>query len=68
MTTEDSGERLTLTVRQFAEMVQVSMPTAYAMVNQEGFPKFRVGKKILIPQAALKRWLNEQVHDEQRAR
>lgn len=55
------SKHLTLTVRQLAERMQVSMPTAYAMTEQEGFPVFRVGKKILIPLAALEHWLDMQV-------
>lgn len=55
------NEHLTLTVKQLAARMQVSMPTAYAMTEQEGFPAFRVGKKKLIVLAALERWLNEQV-------
>lgn len=55
---------LTLTVRQFADRMQVSMPTAYAMTEQEGFPVLRAGKKKLIPLAALERWLDMQVCDE----
>jgi len=56
--------RLTFTVKQLAERLQVSMPTAYAMTKQKGFPVFRVGKKKLIPLTALERWLEEQAYDE----
>lgn len=52
--------QLTLTVKQLAERMQVSMPTAYAMTEKSGFPIFRVGKKKLIPLASLERWLEEQ--------
>lgn len=52
--------KLTLTVKEFAKQMQISMPTAYAMTEQAGFPLLRVGKKKLIPVASLERWLNEQ--------
>lgn len=59
---ESAGSpHLTLTVRQFADRMQVSMPTAYAVTEQEGFPVIRIGKKKLILQAALERWLEEQI-------
>lgn len=55
---------LALTVKQFAVRMQVSMPTAYAMTNQPDFPRLRAGKKILIPVAALERWIDDQVSNE----
>jgi excisionase family DNA binding protein len=33
---------------------------AYALASSEGFPALRIGKRILIPTDALKRWLEEQ--------
>lgn len=54
------NDRLTLTVPQLAERMQVSKPTAYALVNRPGFPRLTVGRKILVPLAALERWLDEQ--------
>lgn len=54
---------LTLTVKQLADRIQVSIPTAYAMTEQQDFPVFRIGKKKLIPLAALERWLDGQVCD-----
>ncbi len=56
---------LTLTVKQLASRMQVSMPTAYAMTEWTGFPVLRVGKKKLVRLAALERWLVEQVYDEE---
>lgn len=51
---------LTWTVKEFAARMQISMPTAYAMVNKEGFPKVYAGKKILVIKSELKHWLEEQ--------
>lgn len=52
---------LVLTAKQFAARMQVSLPTAYAMIYSPGFPYFRSGRKILIPLAALEQWLDDQV-------
>lgn len=58
--TQGNAEKFTLTVRQFADRMQVSMPTAYAMTEQKGFPLLRVGTKKLIPLAALDEWIKQQ--------
>lgn len=50
-------EKLTYTVKEFAEQMQVSLPTAYQFTNQEGFPVIRAGRKKLIPIEALRQWL-----------
>lgn len=51
---------LVLNVRELADSLQVSMPTAYAMTELPGFPVFRVGKKKLIPVADLEAWLSRE--------
>ena len=56
-------EKLTINVREMAEMLDISPVTAYEMVRIEGFPVIRVGRagrRILIPVDALKEWLNSQ--------
>ena len=55
-----SNEAMTLTVKQMADRLQVSMPTAYALTEQADFPVLRVGKKKLIPISALERWVEAQ--------
>ena len=56
-----SDLHLTITPAQAAKRLQISMTTMYEWIRQEGFPKLYVGRKILIPLAALERWLDEQV-------
>ena len=50
-------EKLTYTVREFAEVMQISMPKAYEMTDIEGFPCIWVGRKKVIPIEPLKGWL-----------
>lgn len=50
---------MTLTVKEMAEALNVSMPTAYALVHRDGFPTIRMGRKILVNVAGLQRWLDE---------
>ena len=50
-------EKLTYTVKEMAEAVGVSLPTAYEMIHIHDFPVIRVGRKVIIPIASLKLWL-----------
>ncbi len=42
----------------FAQII--SLPKAYELVKQPGFPTIRVGARILIPVGAFNRWLESQ--------
>ena len=54
-------ERLNITVKEFKDLMGVSIVTAYNIANHEDFyPAIRFGKKILINRKALDRWLEEQ--------
>ena len=52
--------RMTLTVEELAEELNISSPTAYSLVKQETFPSFHIGQRILINRAGLQRWIDEQ--------
>lgn len=60
MSESKQAEAYTLTVKQFATRMQISMPTAYDFIKRDGFPRLRAGAKILIPKEQLERWLDEQ--------
>lgn len=49
-----------LTVPQLAELLHVSKPVAYDLVNAEGFPSFKVGKSIRIYKNDLQDWIATQ--------
>jgi excisionase family DNA binding protein len=51
-------ERITLTVKDISEALGVSLITAYDLVNSQGFPAIRIGKRIIIPRDAFQRWLD----------
>ena len=53
-------EKKTLTVQEMAAAIQVSMPVAYQIVHREDFPKFRAGRKIVIPVHSFEAWLETQ--------
>jgi len=41
-----SMEKLTLTVKEMAEMLGISLPTAYELTEREGFPLLRVASPV----------------------
>ena len=54
-------EQANLTVKQGQAYIGVGRKKMYELVNSEGFPSFRIGKKILINREALDKWMKEQV-------
>jgi len=53
-------EKITLTVKEMQNMLGISRTEAYALVNQDDFPSFRIGKKILISRTGLYQWIDRQ--------
>ena len=56
---EQKREELCITVEEMGRRIGVGRVGAYALAASEGFPALRIGKRILIPTDALKRWLEE---------
>ena len=52
-------EKLTLSVQEVGEQLNVSKPTAYRIVNSKGFPRCQLGKRIVVPVKAFQEWLKE---------
>lgn len=53
-----SIQPLTMTIRELADSLQVSLPTAYALARTEGFPLVCIGKRLLINRAKVQDWLD----------
>ena len=53
--------KMTMTVSELSKYLGIGRATAYELVNSEGFPSFRIGKKILINVDALKDWINQNI-------
>lgn len=51
----------TLSVNELSEYLGIGRATAYELVNSDGFPSFRIGKKILINVDALHQWINDNI-------
>ena len=55
-----TASRYTMTVREFAQSIGVSLPTAYEMTHTQGFPVLVIGRKRLVLVAGLEQWLAKQ--------
>lgn len=54
-------KRLALSVAEAAEVLGVSRPTVYDLVNREDFPAFKVGTRTLISSEGLAAWVAAQI-------
>ena len=54
---EEKLERIVYTVTEAAEILGISRPTAFQGVERGEIPHIRVGRRILIPKAALDKFL-----------
>ena len=50
-----------LTVAEMREYLGIGRATAYELVNSDGFPSFRIGRKILINVDALQEWMSQNI-------
>lgn len=53
------SESLVLTVGEAARLLRLSKTTTYDQIRQGSIPSIRMGKRILVPRAALMRILEE---------
>ena len=49
----------TMTVKQVEKALGISRSMAYATVRSEGFPKIRLGKRLLVPKEAFEEWMKQ---------
>ena len=53
--------KLTITVDELAQQLNVSRATAYNLARRKDFyPEFRIGHRLIISKQALSRWLDDQ--------
>lgn len=55
-------QKMTLTVKEMAELVGVLLPQAYKLTERSDFPLVRIGRKKLIPVDELKRWMENEAY------
>lgn len=56
----ESKEKLAISVREAAEILGISVPTAYELARRADFPAFHVGRRTLVDRAGLARWVSAQ--------
>ena len=54
-------DKLTLSVKEMAEQLNISLPTAYELIKTKGFPVLAIGKRKVIPIAGLQAWMKESI-------
>jgi excisionase family DNA binding protein len=54
-----NSQRLTLTVKEAAQLLGLSKNSAYQGILTGEIPHIKIGKRILIPKTALERFLDE---------
>lgn len=50
-------EKTTMSVQELSAQMSISLPKAYELVKEPGFPTIKVGARILIPVEAFREWL-----------
>lgn len=53
-------EKIALNVTETAEVLGVSRTVVYQLMHRDDFPSFKIGKRTLVPKAALEAWVNKQ--------
>ena len=54
-------EKSNLNVKGVSNYLGIGLTKAYEIVNQPGFPSFRIGRKILVSVEDLKDWQRQQI-------
>ena len=54
------NEKLTISVAEAAELLGVSVKTAYDLTHQEGFPAIQIKRRIRVSYSGLKEWIRRQ--------
>ena len=60
-TISNMPQKKNMSVEEFRVYMGIGRATAYELVNSDGFPSFRIGKKILINVDALEEWIKNNI-------
>lgn len=53
-------EKLVISVRETAEILGISVPTAYELARRADFPAFHIDRRTLVDRTGLRRWIAKQ--------
>ena len=56
---------LLLNVKQLADLLGVSDSSVYELIQENGFPSLRIGKRIVIPKEELREWISARTKEVQ---
>ena len=56
---------LTLTAPEVGEVLGISRASAYALVRAKGFPRMKIGTRILVPRDKFLAWIDQQTEVEE---
>ena len=56
---------LMLSVPEVGEVLGISRASAYELVRSKGFPKVKIGNRIVIPKGKFIQWIEDQTEVEQ---
>lgn len=54
-------EKSTMSVQELSTHMGISLPKAYELVKEPGFPTIKVGTRILIPVEGFNEWLKKKI-------
>lgn len=52
--------KATMTVKELAEQLGISIPKAYEIANRPDFPSIKIGTRTIIPVEQFKEWLKKE--------
>ena len=52
---------LFLSAQMVADVLGVSISSAYELMHEDGFPSLRIGNRLVVPKEHFRRWVEEQV-------
>ena len=52
--------RAVMSVEDVGKKLSISRANAYALCHSKGFPTIRIGRRLLVPNAAFEEWLRRQ--------
>jgi len=56
-------EKMTMSVKELAAQLNVSLPTAYELTRQKGFPVLAIGRRVVVPVLGFQEWLSDNTRD-----
>ena len=52
---------LMLSVHDVAEVLGISKSSAYVLVKEKGFPKLKIGARVVVPREKFIEWINKNI-------